>query len=80
MALLVPKGDPLAKEFQGRVMVFEGPEDDVLARYANAVNGTHPDFIVRVTGDCPFIPPYIISTHVKKSIIGRLHQALGGHG
>ncbi len=32
-----------------------GPEEDVLARYANVAEGLHADHVVRVTSDCPFL-------------------------
>ena len=72
MALVVPEGDPLAAEYRNKVLVFEGPEKDVLARYAIAVEATKPDFIVRITGDCPKIPGHVITPHVTRSVFGNL--------
>lgn len=72
VGLVVPKGDGLAAEYVGKVPVFEGSESDVLGRYKVAFDELKPDFIVRITGDCPLIPPYVITTLVKKSIIGNL--------
>jgi spore coat polysaccharide biosynthesis protein SpsF (cytidylyltransferase family) len=37
--------------------VVQGPEHDVLARYEMAARHTNADIIMRVTGDCPLIPP-----------------------
>jgi len=34
-----------------------GPEDDLLARHLAAAEATDGDPVVRVTGDCPFVPP-----------------------
>ena len=42
------------------VVVFQGPEDDVLARFAAAADAVDADRIVRLTGDCPFIDPGIL--------------------
>lgn len=44
-----------------------GPEDNLLKRHMAVVNEMQPDVLVRITGDCPFIPPSeidrIISLH-----------------
>lgn len=63
VALLIPTGDPIKNELPDNVIV-EGPELDVLARYQVAVDKYRPDYIVRITGDCPIIPSPIISRHV----------------
>ncbi len=42
------------------VKFFRGDEDFVLKRYVDAANEFGGDVIVRVTGDCPFIDPYIL--------------------
>jgi spore coat polysaccharide biosynthesis protein SpsF len=55
-ALLIPEGDPLKKGFGSQVNIVEGPEDDVLTRYAIAVEKYKPDYICRITGDCPLMP------------------------
>lgn len=68
VALLVPFGDPIAERFRNRALVIEGPENDVLGRYMKAVQQNNPDYIVRVTGDCPLIPSYIISKHIKLAL------------
>jgi spore coat polysaccharide biosynthesis protein SpsF len=40
--------------------VHRGPLDDVLARFAGAVQGHPADWIVRLTGDCPLIDPQVV--------------------
>lgn len=72
VALVVPKGDPLEAEYIGKVPVFTGSEDDVLSRYAAAMAELKPDFLVRITGDCPLIPSYVISTTIRRSVTGNL--------
>jgi spore coat polysaccharide biosynthesis protein SpsF len=44
-----------------------GPEDDLLARHLCVVSETGADLLVRITGDCPFVPPdeidRVVATH-----------------
>ncbi len=65
VAVLTPTGDPIASEFKNRCEVMEGPEQDVLTRYLLALEKFQPEYIVRITGDCPMIPPHIISKLVS---------------
>jgi spore coat polysaccharide biosynthesis protein SpsF (cytidylyltransferase family) len=65
--LVVPKDDPLKDHFDERD-VIEGPEDNVLERYRIAYEKYSPDYIVRLTGDCPLIIPTIITKHITASI------------
>jgi spore coat polysaccharide biosynthesis protein SpsF (cytidylyltransferase family) len=61
VAMLVPENDPLLeKEKYHKFNIFEGPEDDVLARYHKAMKHYNADFIVRLTGDCAWIQAWII--------------------
>lgn len=68
VALAVPKGDPIAREWAGSCSIIEGPEFDVLARYMLLMKSLSPDYLVRITGDCPLIPPHVISGHVNLAI------------
>lgn len=61
VVLLTPDDDPIATAFANRCDIVEGPMDDVLSRYIVAVEKYRPDLVVRITGDCPLIPNYIIS-------------------
>lgn len=60
VAILTPTGDRIAQDFKNRCDVVEGDEWDVLSRYAKAMEEFCPTHIVRVTGDCPLIPPSAI--------------------
>jgi spore coat polysaccharide biosynthesis protein SpsF len=64
VALLVPEGDEVGKG-RADVLRIEGGEDDVLGRYAMAQEKYNPDFMVRITGDCPLHDPRIISKHIS---------------
>lgn len=61
IAVLTPNDDPIFREFKDRVHIITGPTYDVLARYDVAVARYNPDYIVRITGDCPMLPPFIVS-------------------
>jgi spore coat polysaccharide biosynthesis protein SpsF len=55
------------------VPAFRGPLDDVLARFAGAMEAFGPaDHVVRLTGDCPLIDPELIEATVA------LHLRTGG--
>lgn len=65
VAVLTPYGDPIATEFKSRCDILEGPEQDVLKRYCLALEKYEPEYVVRITGDCPMIPPHVISKLVS---------------
>jgi len=71
VVVVAPVGDPIVNEFSSRCTVIEGSELDVLSRYAGAVHTLNPDYIVRITGDCPLIPSYIISKMVTLATSNR---------
>lgn len=48
------------KSYFPQVTIFEGSEWDVLGRYYDAANKFDLDYIVRITGDCPFIDPVLV--------------------
>ena len=48
--------------------VYRGSENNVLSRYYN-VNKIHKaDYIVRITGDCPFVDPKIVDLIIDQTI------------
>lgn len=69
VAVLTPHGDPIVEAFSGRCRIVEGSEHDVLQRYSWAAADLGPDFIVRITGDCPLIPDYLIAKHITTAVV-----------
>ena len=63
VALLVPTGDKL-NDRAFPVQVINGPEEDVLSRYMVAAKHYQPDYICRITSDCPLIPSPLIGKHI----------------
>lgn len=42
------------------IKYYRGSEDDVLDRFYNTIKGVKPDWIVRLTSDCPLIDPKLL--------------------
>ena len=60
------------------IKVFKGSENDVLSRYYFASKMTNSKILVRITGDCPFIDPEIVSNAIvlfKKKKVDYLSNA-----
>jgi spore coat polysaccharide biosynthesis protein SpsF len=56
-----PSDDELALHLESEgVMVRRGPLQDVMARYLALVDEFAPQYLVRVTGDCPLLEPDFI--------------------
>ncbi len=70
-AVLCPQGDPIKAAFGTRAMILEGSEKDVLSRYVSMASKLGADYIVRVTADCPLLPPFLISKHIKIAVQNR---------
>lgn len=72
VALLIPEHDPIGEHYLFRnVQIVRGSENDVLSRYCLALNRLKPDYMVRITGDCPLIPPYLISKMIKLTLLNQ---------
>ncbi|MDR6553579.1 glycosyltransferase family protein [Paenibacillus qinlingensis] len=50
---------------QNGVACFRGSEDDVLSRYYKCAAQYSPDYVIRVTSDCPFVDYEMASDLVK---------------
>jgi spore coat polysaccharide biosynthesis protein SpsF (cytidylyltransferase family) len=69
VVLLCPKGDPLIPKYENLVQIYQGPEEDVLSRYAEMTRIEKPEYVVRVTADCIFLAPYMISRCIKSAVL-----------
>lgn len=67
-----PGQGELRANLPSRVNNYAGSESDVLARYWGAALQANADIIVRVTADCPFVDPYLI-TRVAALAVARHH-------
>jgi len=68
--LCVPKGDKIAHSNWG-IEIFEGDEKDVLKRYGDLARFSDCRYMVRITGDCPLIPAFIISKCITTAVMNR---------
>jgi len=68
--VLVPEGDPLKEYLDGRnnITIHSGPEEDLITRFSGAVKKTEADYVVRLTADCPLLPPFLITKCVNTSV------------
>ena len=67
VSLAVPYNDKLISQYS-KHMIVQGPEDDVLTRYIIAMDKLKSDYVVRITSDCPFIPPFMISDAIRRAV------------
>jgi spore coat polysaccharide biosynthesis protein SpsF len=51
-----------------RVLYYQGSLEDVLDRYYQTVVNERPDYVVRITSDCPLIDPKMIDHVVTNTI------------
>ncbi|MGD6940719.1 cytidylyltransferase domain-containing protein [Cytobacillus gottheilii] len=54
---------------QNDVICFRGSEDDVLSRYYECSKQYKPDYVIRVTADCPFV-----DYHLAEDIINKMES------
>lgn len=56
---------------QERILCFQGSEDDVLDRFYLAAKTHNADPVIRITGDCPFADPEVISNLIEQYFTGQ---------
>lgn len=54
---------------ENKIDYFRGSENDALSRFYFAAKQENPDYIVRITGDCPLIDPYIVDQVIEQILI-----------
>lgn len=72
VVVLVPTGDEIVTRYRHKAVIFEGSEDDVLSRYVWMAEEMNPDYVVRITSDCPLLPSYVISKCINAAAKNRL--------
>ncbi|MDB0603541.1 glycosyltransferase family protein [Tenacibaculum maritimum] len=60
------------------ISYFRGSENDVLDRFYHAVKDLHPNYIVRVTSDCPLLDSKLIDTVIKTAIDKKVDYCSNG--
>ena len=68
VVILVPFGDKLKDELSHKYTIIEGDEQDVASRYKKAMDFFQCDYIVRITGDCVWLPARIISKCIRDTL------------
>ena len=46
--------------------IFHGSETDVLSRYLETAKSVDADIIIRITGDCPLIDPFLVDQCIER--------------
>ena len=76
IVLAIPLGSEndelLVEATRMNIACFRGNETDVLDRFYHAAKSYSPDYVVRITADCPMVDPSIIDQVVDLCINGEL--------
>lgn len=73
VVILCPEYDEIIERYSRRYVVMPAlgtPENDVLTRYCEAAAKTGADYVVRITADCVFTDPMLISRFIKSHVYG----------
>ncbi len=75
IVVAMPKGDSDDRLFEHVIKLgfntYRGSEDDVLKRYFEAAKIYSAQHVVRITGDCPLIDPYLVDKIIKAHLSER---------
>ena len=74
MVVAIPWGDPSLRDLvqSWGVRVVQGPEHDVLTRFALAGSKMEADIVVRITADCP-----LVDSGIVRSVAGMVTGGIG---
>lgn len=74
IATTIDESDNIIEELADELQVksYRGSEDDVLDRFYQTAKNVKPDFIVRLTSDCPLIDPKLIDEVVGEAKVQNL--------
>lgn len=72
VVVLIPFNDEIKNHYRYKTIIFEGPEHDVLNRYRSMQDSLNPDYVVRVTADCPLLPSHLITKHIHVAVNEKL--------
>jgi spore coat polysaccharide biosynthesis protein SpsF len=73
------KNEALVKEAERLgIEYFCGSEENVLDRFCKAIQKFHPDIIVRITGDCPLVDPFLIEEGLGVYLQGEYDEVGNG--
>jgi glutamate-1-semialdehyde aminotransferase/spore coat polysaccharide biosynthesis protein SpsF (cytidylyltransferase family) len=68
---LEPEADKIVEIAEAAgLKIYRGSTDDVLDRFYQAAKPENPDYVVRITSDCPLIDPELIDLMVKRCVEG----------
>ena len=71
-----PSDDAIEKLcHENDIECFRGSLNDVLDRFYQAAKDRNPDYVVRLTGDCPLIDPDIIDKVARHCVVGEFDYA-----
>jgi len=71
-----PSDDAIAKLCEDRgILCSRGSLEDVLDRFYRAACVWHPEYVVRLTGDCPLIDPELVDRCIEECIVTQADYA-----